>query len=382
MRYCKKCLTTDLRPNADFDDSGTCIACRFSNSQTDFNTDFRILKKIINDKLKDTNRYYDCIIGVSGGKDSTRQALWVRDKLKLNPLLVCCGYPPLQMSKLGANNLESLIKLDFDLVYACPAPDTAKELSKQSFFQFGNILKATEIALFSTVPRLAIDMDIPLIFWGENPALQVGDSAAMGKDKFDGNQLRQLNTIASNGNAWMDPFFTAQGNRFLYHYPAEQEFNEKGVQILYLGPAWDNWSVDNNSVFSILNGLHVRPDQDNLGMSDVLGTSTLDEEFAHINMMLKYYKFGFGRATDLANELIRNKKISRSEAIDFVKRSDGICADRIIKSYCEYINITWDQFWLEVNNITNTEIFELCDGDRPKPKFEIGVGLNERDYNC
>ncbi|MAC46819.1 MAG: LPS biosynthesis protein [Oceanospirillum sp.] len=381
MRYCKSCLTTDLRPNADFDDDGVCIACRFSDSRTNFNADYRVLKKIIDGYLKDSDRYYDCIVGVSGGKDSTRQALWVRDKLKLNPLLVCCGYPPLQMSKLGADNLESLVKLDFDLVYACPAPDTAKELSKESFFKFGNILKATEIALFSTVPRLAIDMDIPLIFWGENPALQVGDSAAMGKDKFDGNQLRQLNTIASNGNAWMDPLFTSQANKYLYNYPNEQEFEDKSVQILYLGPAWDNWSVDNNSVFSVLNGLHVRPEQDNIGTSDVIGTSTLDEEFAHINMMLKYYKFGFGRATDLANELIRNKKITRDDAIDFVAKSDGVCSDRIIDSYCEYIGITLDEFWAEVNKITNPDIFEVCHGERPRPKFQIGVGLDERSCN-
>lgn len=381
MRYCKSCLTTDLRPNADFDDEGVCIACRFSDSSTNFNADYHVLRKIIDRYLQDSDRYYDCIVGVSGGKDSTRQALWVRDNLKLNPLLVCCGYPPQQMSKLGAENLENLVKLDFDLVYACPAPDTARQLSKESFVRFGNILKATEIALFSTVPRLAIDMNIPLIFWGENPALQVGDSAAMGKDKFDGNQLRQLNTVASDGNAWMDSFFTSQANKYLYNYPNEKEFEEKSVQILYLGPAWDNWSVANNSVFSVLNGLNVRPEQDNIGTSDVIGTSTLDEEFAHINMMLKYYKFGFGRATDLANELIRNKKMSRDDAIDFVAKSDGVCSDRIVGSYCEYIGITLDEFWAEVNKITNPDIFEVRHGERPRPKFHIGVGLDERSCN-
>ena len=54
-----------------------------------------ILKKFKNNK----NSHFDCIIGVSGGKDSTRQALWLRDKFKLNPLLVCCTYPPEQLIK-------------------------------------------------------------------------------------------------------------------------------------------------------------------------------------------------------------------------------------------------------------------------------------------
>ena len=31
MRYCRKCLTTDLRPNSLFNENGVCIACQFSN---------------------------------------------------------------------------------------------------------------------------------------------------------------------------------------------------------------------------------------------------------------------------------------------------------------------------------------------------------------
>ena len=70
----------------------------------------------------------------------------------------------------------------------------------------------------------------------------------------------------------------------------------------------------------------------------------LDEEFTNINMMLKYYKFGFGRATDLVNELIRDERISRDEAIKIVKKYDGLCSNRIIKNYCTYVGITQKRF--------------------------------------
>ena len=60
-------------------------------------------------------RKFDCIIGVSGGKDSTRQALWVRDKLKLRPLLVSIAYPPEQITERGADNISNLIELGFDV---------------------------------------------------------------------------------------------------------------------------------------------------------------------------------------------------------------------------------------------------------------------------
>ena len=72
-------------------------------------------------------------LGVSGGKDSTRQALWVRDKLKLKPLLVCCSYPPEQLTILGAKNLSNLIELGFDLIVTSPAPKVGKNFYKAGF---------------------------------------------------------------------------------------------------------------------------------------------------------------------------------------------------------------------------------------------------------
>ena len=109
-------------------------------------------------------------MGVSGGKDSTRQAHWVRDRLGLKPLVVCCGYPPKQMSEIGALNLSNLISMNFDVMVVTPAPKTSSELSLQSFKQFGNVCKSSEMALFATVPRLAIEFVSIQFFWGEKPS--------------------------------------------------------------------------------------------------------------------------------------------------------------------------------------------------------------------
>ena len=72
-----------------------------------------IFDKIIN-KFKSNNADYDCILGVSGGKDSLRQALWLRDVAKLKPLLVSLSYPPEQMTSLGEANLSNIINHGFD----------------------------------------------------------------------------------------------------------------------------------------------------------------------------------------------------------------------------------------------------------------------------
>ncbi len=380
MKYCKKCLTTNLRPNAFFNHEGVCIACQYSHEsiEDDHVLKLEILKKKIK-KAKSKLRKkgdYDCIVGVSGGKDSTRQAHWVRDRLGLKPLLVCCGYPPLQMSEVGAENLSNLISMGFDLMVATPAPQTSAELSLESFRKFGNVCKSTEMALFASVPRFAIDLGINLIFWGENPALQVGDAAVEGLDEFDGNNLRKLNTLTDGGNRWL---IDAVEQKYLsrhYFYPDEVEFENKKISIFYLGPAWDDWDNEENATYAALSGLTLRPNEEHI-TGDISNASMLDEEFTNINMMLKYYKFGFGRATDIICEKIRNGEISREEGIPLVESYDGVCGDVIIEKYCKYVGISILEFWNIVNKWLNKDLFISIEGGRPKKKFKVGVDLHD-----
>ena len=382
LKYCKKCLTTDLRPNASFDEDGVCIACKFS--QMEQQQSFAVKLKILQQKIKQNMQKrkkkgaYDCIVGVSGGKDSTRQAHWVRDRLGLKPLLVCGAYPPKQMTQIGADNLSNLIEMGFDLIVDTPAPQTASQLSLESFRKFGNVSKSTEMSLFATVPRLAIDLGVNMIFWGENPALQVGDSAVEGIDEFDGNSLRNLNTLTEGGIDWIEDVLEDDKKYLQQHYiyPHEIEFKKAKIDIFYLGPAWDDWSNDSNSIYASLQGLTMRPGEEDI-TGDITNASMLDEEFTNINMMLKYFKFGFGRTTDDASERIRRGEITKEEGIEIVKKYDGVCDDSIIKSYCDYVGIDMKEFWDIANRWVNKDLFEIYEGKRPKRKFEVGV-----DYGC
>ena len=134
MKYCIKCLQPDTRPNIKFDKKGICPACNYYDQLGDIDWEDRcnILIEIV-EEYKNKNKYYDCIIGVSGGKDSTRQALWIREKLGLKPLLVCLAYPPDQVNDLGAKNLSNLIELGFDIHIVSLAPKTWKQLMLESF---------------------------------------------------------------------------------------------------------------------------------------------------------------------------------------------------------------------------------------------------------
>ena len=115
MKYCTRCLQPDTRPNTQFRDNGLCPACHVDQlDDVDWQERFEILEDLIK-RFPRRQDNITFIIGVSGGKDSTRQALWVRDKLGLNPLLVCLTYPPEQVTERGVDNLSNLINLGFDV---------------------------------------------------------------------------------------------------------------------------------------------------------------------------------------------------------------------------------------------------------------------------
>lgn len=373
MKYCKKCLSTNLRPGGEFI-KGFCSPCYYDENKS--NENFKIKLKLFKElylesrKGQKNKKAYDCIVGVSGGKDSTRQAQWVRDRLGLRPLLICVAYPPKQMTEIGAKNLSNIIDMDFDLITVTPSPKTSSKLSLESFRKFGNVSKSSEKALFSSVPRLAIDLGVNTIFWGENSATQVGEHSILGKDVFDANNLRKLNTLNSGGDDWLfEKAGLKKGSHYIY--PDEITFKKKKINIYFLGPVWDDWSMANNSTYASLHGLTLRPFEEGK-TGDISNASMLDEEFTNINMMIKYYKFGFGRATDYVNEEIRLGLMSREEGIQIVKEYDGVCDDSIISSYCNYVNIKIDEFWKIVYSFTSMNLFEIKEGVvRPIRKFKI-----------
>ena len=375
MKYCLHCLQPDTRPNTIFSSEGICPACNYFDAikQVDWQERFDILQDILKNNPKRNGQYHDCIIGVSGGKDSTRQALYLRDKLGINPLLVSLSYPPEQITQRGVDNLSNLINLGFDVVISAPAPKTWMNLKQKGFEVFTNSFRSTELALFASVPQIAIKYGINLIMWGENPALQLGDMKSLGRNGYDGNNIRNANTLSS-GLDWMLGYGFTKSQLIPYQYPETYEFEKYNLQIVYLGWFLGDWSLVNNAAYSCANGLDIRIDGvEKTG--DLYGVTALDEDFTPINQLIKYYKFGFGRVTDYVNEEIRLGRISRNEGIKLVEQYDDARDEKYIKDYCEYLSISVDEFWGKVKESTNKDLFTVHKDGSIQRKFTVGVGL-------
>ncbi|MFA4870254.1 MAG: N-acetyl sugar amidotransferase [Pedobacter sp.] len=376
MKYCKKCLQVDTRPGTKFDDKGVCPACNYFETlkTVDWDERRKELDGIVAFGKANSHSGYDCIIGVSGGKDSTRQAFFVKDVLKMNPLLVSLGYPPEQVTQRGVDNVSNMVAHGFDCISINPGPKVWKKLMRKGFFEYTNWAKSTELALFSSVPRLAIAYQIPLIWWGENSALQLGDLNVMGKSGSDGNNLRKMNTLGGGDITWMLNDEIKKRDILQYNYPSEKEMEDANLRITFLGYFWKDWSLVDNGNFSALRGLDIRNESPK-DIGDPLGITSLDEDWVGLNQMIKYLKFGFGRISDYVNEDIRLGRMTRDEAITLNKKYDGACSPKYIKSFCDYIDISEAQFWEKVDQSVNKDLFEKDENHRWVPKFEVGVGL-------
>jgi hypothetical protein len=243
-----------------------------------------------------------------------------------------------------------------------------------SFDRFTNWARSTELALFCSVPQIAIRYKIPLVLWGENPGLQVGDMGTLGRTGYDGNSIRFGNTLAGGQSDWLLDSGVPISALLPYRYPSVEEFDAAKLQIIYLGWFLGDWSLVNNAMYSCAYGLEKRSD-DVSKTGDLLGISSLDEDWVTLNQMIKYYKFGFGKVSEYVNEELRLGRMDRSTAIKLVEEFDGVCAESYIESFCEFIEISVNDFWERVRASCNRELFDIRSDGSITRRFRVGVGL-------
>jgi hypothetical protein len=296
--------------------------------------------------------------------------MYVKHVLKLKPLLVSCVFPPEQITDRGAYNIGNMIKHGFDTIMVCPAPGTWRENMRLGFYKYGNWQRSTELALFTSVPRLATAYQIALIFWGENPALTLGELGTQTLD-YDGNQMKHGNTLAGGDPSWMFTDNIKLRDLLCYSYPSDEDMERAKLRIIYLGYFWKMWSKKDNGTFSALHGLDVRDERpDEIG--DILGVDALDEDWMNLNQMIKYRKFGFGRVTEIVNEEIRYGRMTRECGIDLVARYDGKISDAIVANFCSYLEISVEEFWRAVESWTNRDILRKDSDGRWRLIYPIG----------
>ena len=375
MQYCKKCLQPNTRPGILFNEKGICYACLYEEKKKiiNWNERFEELKKITDwakKRARDKGNLYDCVIGVSGGKDSTFQAVYCKEKLGLHPLLVNCA--PDNITEAGRKNIDNLNKLGFDIISLKLNPNVAKVLARKSFLEKGNIVTASEYCLWASAYIIADKFDISLIVQGENAALTLG--AALNQEQSDdAYSVMQLETLNGfNSDDLIDETIgVKKDDLYFYTMPDVNRLREKNIRAIFLQYYVKEWSQVGNADFAVARGLIGRTD-DLHEIGRYRRFTGLDSDLIIANQMIKYLKFGFGFTTDEACYDIREGRLSREDAIWYVNEYDGKCGEKYIDLVCDYLSITKEEFWNVVDRYVNRDLFEKDEKGKWIPKFRIG----------
>ena len=348
MRVCNRCIQPDTRPGIYFNNQGICGACLWEEEKKEINWEAREkeLEEIAEWAKNTAKSNYDCVIGVSGGKDSTKQALTARDRLGLRCLLVNCE--PEGITEIGRHNIENLKKLGFDVISLRPNPKVMRLLIKRDFYKYLNPVKITEFPLYASAYIIADKFDIPLIIQGENPGLTLGTSlTGVGTDS-NAMKADELQTLSSGWKEYVEVEGVEEKDLYLFHYD-RKKLEEKGCKAIWLNYFLKEWSNHNNAIFSKEHGLRWRPENfDRESVGTFLPYNQLDGDLTQVNQLLKAIKFGFGQCMDHACYDLREGRITRDEAIELVKKYDGKCSEVYIEKFCNYISISQKEFWSAV----------------------------------
>ncbi len=363
IRYCRRCVMPETRPDILFDDDGVCSACRHFEARPSIDWDARKreLLEVLDEFRNRDGSSYDCVVPVSGGKDSTYQVLKMLE-LGLNPLCVCAS--TCYLSPIGRRNLENLKSLGVDLVEVSVNPTIRRRINRFALTHVGDISWPEHVTIFTITVRVAVQHGVRLIVWGENSQNEYGGPAAAARDRI-------LN------RRWLEEFGGLIGLRvsdlagqdgiearhlIQYTYPSDEELASVGVTGIFLGHylPWDGFA---NALLAQGHGFELwpRPVEGAL-----LPYENLDNLFHGIHDYFKFLKFGFGRATDHACMHVRRGRLSRADAIDLVARHDGkfpwTYLGHPLVEMLEQIDMSLDEFVEVCDRFTNRRLF-VCDRD-------------------
>jgi N-acetyl sugar amidotransferase len=167
LTYCKHCVMPDTKPDLQLDDEGVCNACRSYEMRKEVDWDLRHkeLLQVLEKYRRPDGSNWDCIVPVSGGKDSTYQVVRML-QLGLNPL--CVTSTTCDLSELGRKNIENLKHLGVDYVEMSPNPLIRAKLNRIGLTQVGDISWPEHVGIFTIPVRAAVQFNVPLLVWGEN----------------------------------------------------------------------------------------------------------------------------------------------------------------------------------------------------------------------
>ena len=357
MNYCVKCLYPNTKPDLIFENN-ICNACiNFQNRNTINWEQRKELFTNIFERYKSTDgNNWDCIIPVSGGKDSTYQVYKIL-QLGYNPL--CITSSTCHLSDIGKENIDNLKNLGVDVIEFTANKKIRKVLNKVGLETVVDISWPEHIGIFTIPVIFAVKFNIKLIIWGENSQHEYGGPAGdTDKNYLDRNWLENFGGLIGLRQSDILEITNIKNNEIIsYKYPSDEDIHKVGVSGLFLGYYFP-WNGISNAIISQSLGFN---SYHKFVEGSACNYENLDNYQAGIHDYFKYLKFGFGRATDLVNNQIRRGILTREDGLEIVKKHDGLYPfsylGKSLEEILKYIGMTIEEFDEICDIYTNKELF-------------------------
>ena len=380
IKFCEKCIMPSTKNDLEFNSEGICSGCTAYNKRDSINWKEREknLLEILKYHKKNAKNKNDCIVPVSGGKDSHYQVLKMLE-LGMKPL--CVNASTDNLSEIGRYNLDNIKKLGVDMIEINLNREIRKKINKFTLESVGDISWAEHLTIFTLPVKVAVWMQIPLIVWGENSQNENGGPNDRQESiNLDRRWLEEFGGLLGLRVSDVQEFLNiSEKDMYLYKYPSEAELTKNKINGIFLGQFY-KWDGVKNYELAKKNGFkEYHKDLE----GSIVKYENLDNLQMRVHDYFKYLKYGYDRVTDWCCWHIRRNRLTREEAlkINFEKSGQfpniymGVKLEEILNE----ISCTKEEFGKICDKFTNKKIFK-CDNDgNIIKKFDGSLYINYYD---
>jgi len=360
MQYCTKCCFPAVAATPlTFDENGVCSGCRAAALKEKINWEERRewFEELVDEYR--TEDYYDCVLPVSGGKDSYFAAHMCKE-LGLKALMVT--YHGNNYMPEGEYALKRMRELfDFDHIIFRPSQEALIKLNRLGFKISGDMNWHAHCGIFTYPMQIAVKYKIPLVFWGDHGFTEQGGMYSH-KDFFE-YTAKDRYEHALHGFDWYDFVEDSEGltkkDMQWAVYPTDEEIMDVGVRGIFLSNYFYYDGSYNAKIAREFYGWKAAKQDFDRTYRRISNIDDMHENGVHD--YLKFIKIGYGRGTDHSNYDIRLDKMTREEGMEMVKKYDSVKPGDI-KRWLEYVGMTEDEFDSIADTFRNQRVWRIENG--------------------
>lgn len=351
-------MAMSTRPRISFDQRGWCNACVWNEKKKtlDWKSRQDRLENLLN-KHRRSDGAFDCLVPVSGGKDGSYVAYNLKHKYGMNPL--CLTINPHLELELGEQNLKAFIASGYNHISVNPAYEAMRTLNKTGLIEMGFPYYGWLMAISSGVVRMANQLGLGLIFYGEDGEVEYGGSTETDKNPvYDVDYMKKV-YLEGGYEKVLNSSQISKSDMFFFQFPSNEELKSAPIDITHWS-YFENWDPYRNYLVAKEHCGLKEAETSNSGTFTNFAQN--DQALYALHAYFMYLKFGFGRANQDASIEVRRGAMDREQAVNLVRLYDGQFPHEYLDTYLDYYEITRVQFNEVIDKYANKYLFEKVNG--------------------